>query len=185
MQNVEEPVTKKIEFCPIGNGNENTNYTPETVKYDSQTKRSSFTKKLAAMVGRKLREKEEVTTVTEKSKTFGTVSAITTKSNQEKEQVTEGTAGQQNERAKESKVPLVELGDLMTRVEQVDKKLKCGEEDRQELEKEFRHNKSEYLDNYFVLAKATEEKLQQMADAVDTTDKEREKHIKKDMEEIK
>ena len=107
MQNVEEPVTKKIEFSPIGNGHENTNNAPETIKYDSQTKRSSFTKKLAAMVGKKLREKEEVTTVTEKSKIFGTVSAITTKSNQEKEQVTEGTAGHQNERATESKVLLL------------------------------------------------------------------------------
>ena len=62
--------TKKIEFSPIGNGHENTNNAPETIKYDSQTKRSPFTKKLAAMVGKKLREKEEVTTVTEKSKKF-------------------------------------------------------------------------------------------------------------------
>ena len=31
---------------------------------------------------------------------------------------------------------------------------------------------------------ATEEKLQPMADKVDTADKEREKHIKKDMEEM-
>ena len=36
-----------------------------------------------------------------------------------------------------------------------------------------------------VLARATEKKLQQMADKVDTTDKEREKHTKKDMEEMK
>ena len=33
--------------------------------------------------------------------------------------------------------------------------------------------------------RATEEKLKQMADKVETTDKEREKHIKKDMEEMK
>ena len=49
----------------------------------------------------------------------------------------------------------------------------------------MRHNKSENLDNYFVLARSTEEKLQQMSDKVNTTDKEREKHIKKDMEEMK
>ena len=49
----------------------------------------------------------------------------------------------------------------------------------------MRHNKSEYLDNYFVLASSTEERLQQMADKVNTTDGEREKHIKKDMKEMK
>ena len=45
--------------------------------------------------------------------------------------------------------------------------------------------KNENLDNYYVLARATDEKLQQMADKVETTDKEREKHIKKDMKEMK
>ena len=69
----------------------------------------------------------------------------------------------------------------MTKLEQINKKLKCGEE----VKKELRHNKSEYLYNYFALAMATEEKLQQMADKKDTTDKEREKDIKKDMEEMK
>ena len=73
----------------------------------------------------------------------------------------------------------------MTKLEQIDKKLKFGEENSQELKKELRHNKSEYLDNYFVLAKSTEEKLQRKADKVDVTDKEREKHIKKDKEEMK
>ena len=73
----------------------------------------------------------------------------------------------------------------MTKMEQIDKKLKSGEEDRQELKKELRQNISEYLDNYFVLARSTEGKLQQMAEKVDTTDKKREKHIKKDMEEMK
>ena len=63
--------------------------------------------------------------------------------------------------------------------------MKCSEEDRQELKKEIRHNKNESLDNYYVLARATEKKLQRMSDKVETTDKEREKHIKKDMEEMK
>ena len=74
---------------------------------------------------------------------------------------------------------------MLTKLEQIDKKLKCGEEDRQELKKELRHNKSEYLDNYFFLARATKEKLQQIADKKDTTDMEREKDIKKDMKEMK
>ena len=65
LQNAEEPVTKTIEFSPIGNGDETTNNTP---KGDSQTKRTSFTEKLAATVQIKPREKEEVTTVTEKTK---------------------------------------------------------------------------------------------------------------------
>ena len=75
--------------------------TPETIKGDSQTKRTSLTEKLAATVGMKPREKEEITTVTEKSRTLGTVSAITTEANQENEQVTEGTADHPNERATE------------------------------------------------------------------------------------
>ena len=85
----------------------------------------------------------------------------------------------------ESKTTSLELGDLMAKLEQIDKKLKCSKEDRQELKKEVRHNKGDNLHNYYVLARATEEKLQQMADKVETTDKEREKHIKIDMEEIK
>ena len=49
----------------------------------------------------------------------------------------------------------------------------------------MRHNKHEYLDNYFHLARATEEKLQKMSDKVETTDEEREKNIRKDMQEMK
>ena len=85
----------------------------------------------------------------------------------------------------ESKAPLVELGDLMLKLEQMDKKLKCSLEDRQEIRKELRHNKNENLDNYFTLARATEDNLQQMAERVETTDKERKKNFRKDMEETK
>ena len=53
------------------------------------------------------------------------------------------------------------------------------------LTKEIRYNKSESMDNCFNLAKATEEKLQQMSDKVEATDKESEKNIKKDMQEMK
>ena len=53
------------------------------------------------------------------------------------------------------------------------------------IKKELRYNKHEYLDNYFNLARATEEKLQQMSDKVEATDGERDKSIKKDMQEMK
>ena len=46
------------------------------------------------------------------------------------------------------------------------------------IKKEIRCNKHEYLDNYFNLAKATEEKLQQMSDKVEAT----EKNINKDLQ---
>ena len=58
MQNVEETVTKTIEFSPIRNENETTNNTPETIKDDSQTKRTLFTTKFLAMVRNKPREKD-------------------------------------------------------------------------------------------------------------------------------
>ena len=78
MPNVEEQEKKTIELSLIGNVDETTNNTPETIKDDSETKRRSFTGRFAAMVGMKPKEKEEVLAATEKSKTFGTVSAITT-----------------------------------------------------------------------------------------------------------
>ena len=83
------------------------------------------------------------------------------------------------------KTTSLELGYLMAKLEQIDKKLKCSEEDRQMLKKEIRYNKNENWDNCFSLARATEEKIQQMSDKVEATNKEREKHIKKDMQEMK
>ena len=126
------------------------------------------------MVGIKPREKEEVTATTEEGKTFGTVSKISTEAGQGEDQTVEGAEGHQNGQAAETKLPLVELGKWMSKLEDI-----------QQLRKELRHNKNEYLDNYFVLAGTTEENLQLMAGKVETTDKEREKHIKKDMEELK
>ena len=67
----------------------------------------------------------------------------------------------------------------MAKLEQIDKKLKYSEEDRQMLKKEIGSNKSESLDNCLNLARATKEKLQQKSDKVEATDKEREKNIKK------
>ena len=76
MPNIEEQEKNTLDFSPLGNGDELTN-TPETIEDVSQTKKTSS--RIAAMVGMKPREKEEITTVTEKSKTFGTVSTIPTK----------------------------------------------------------------------------------------------------------
>ena len=99
MPNVEEQGTKTKEFSLIGNGDEITNSAPESIKDDSQTKRTSFTERFAAMVGMKTREKEEVTAGTKKSKNFGTDSAITTGTKHDKEQVTLGTSGNQDKGA--------------------------------------------------------------------------------------
>ena len=56
----------------------------------------------------------------------------------------------------ETTTPL-ELGDLMAKLDQIDKKLKHSEEEREVIKKELRYNKNEYLDNYFNLARATKE----------------------------
>ena len=137
------------------------------------------------MVGMKPKEKEEVIPASEKGKTFGRVSSIITEANQDEEQVTQAATANRDKQTMETKTTSLEMGDLKAKWEQIDKKLKRSEEDRQELKKEVRHNKNNNLDNYFVQARATEEKLQQMADKVETTDKEREKHIKIDMVELK
>ena len=79
----------------------------------------------------KPREKEEVLPTTEKSKTFGTVSAITTEASQVEEQVKRGVIDNHE------KTTSLELGDLMAKLEQSDKKLKCSEDDRQVLTKEI------------------------------------------------
>ena len=84
----------------------------------------------------------------------------------------------------ETTTPL-ELGDLMAKLDQIDRRLKCSEEDRKKIKKELRYNKHEYMYNYFNLAKATEEQLQQMSDKVEATDKYREENINKDMQAMK
>ena len=99
------------------------------------------------MVGMKPREKEEGDNSDKKGKIFGTVSTIITEAAQEKEQSLEGAVVHQNGQAAESKVSLVELGDLMSKLDQIDKNLKWSEEDRQELKKKLRLNKNENLDN--------------------------------------
>ena len=86
------------------------------------------------MVGMKPKEKEDVMPTTEKCKTFGTVSASTTKANQDEQQVIDGAT------ANQEKTISLELGDLMPKLEQIDKKLKYSEKDRQEIKSETRHN---------------------------------------------
>ena len=66
--------------------------------------------------------------------------------------------------ANHEKTTSLELGLLMAKLEQINKKLKCSEKDRQMLKKELRYNKNDNMDNCFNLARVTEEKLQQMSE---------------------
>ena len=178
MPNAEEPNPEPMEFSPIDAVEETTGNTPETVKDDSQAKRTSFTERLAMMVGMKSRDTAAEEPKAERGKTFGTVLTKTTDADQSKDQVRPGAAV--NYRATDDhEITSLELGDLMAKLDQIDKKLKHSEEDREVIKKELRYNKHEYLNTYFNLARATEEKLQQMSDKVDATDGKREKNTKK------
>ena len=177
MPNAEEQEKKTIEFSPIDIVDDTTSNTPQTIKDDFPTKRTSFTERIAMMVGMKPREKEEVPPTTDKGKTFGSVSAITTEANRDDDKVELGATASQEATvnnvatANQEKTTSLELGDLMAKLERIDKKLNYNEEDRQMLKKEIRYNKSESLDNCINLAGATEEKLQQMSDKVEATDR--------------
>ena len=184
MPNAEEPNAKSMEFSPIDNVEDTTGNTPETVKDESQAKRTSFTERLAIMVGMKSRDAAVEETKAEKGKTFGTVSTRTTDTDQNADQIRPGRATN-NRTTTDHGTATLELGDLMAKLDQIDKKLKHSEEDRDVIRREIRNNKHEYLDSYFNLARATEERLQQMSDKVDTTDEERDKNIRKDMQEMK
>ena len=137
MRNEEEQEKKKIEFSSIDIVDDTTSNTPETIKDDSQTKRTSFTERIALIVGMKLREKEEIASTTEKGKTFGTVSAITTEDNRDDDQVelvataNHETTVNNGATANQEKTTSLELGNLMAKLEQIDKKLMHSEEDRQ------------------------------------------------------
>ena len=172
MPNAEEPNPKSMEFSPIDNVEDTTSNTPETVKDGAQAKRTSFTERLAIMVGMKSRDAAVEKTKAEKSKTFETVSTRTTDTDQNEDQIRPGTATN-NRTTTKNGTTTPELGDLMAKLDQIDKKLKHSEEDRDVIRKEIRNNKHEYLDSYFNLARATEKRLQQMSDKVDTTDEER------------
>ena len=184
MPNAKEPNPKSMEFSPIDNVEDTTGNTPETAKDESQAKRTTFTERLAIMVGMKSRDAAVEETKAEKGKTFGTVSTRTTDTDQNEDQIRPGTATN-NRTTTDHGTTTLELGDLMAKLDQIDKKLKHSEEDRDVIRKETRNNKHEYLDSYFNLARATEERLQQMSDKVDTTHEERDKNIKKEMQEMK
>ena len=184
MPNAEEPNPKSMEFSPIDTVEDTTGNTPETVKDESQAKRTSFTERLAMMVGTKSRDIVTEEPKAEKGKTFGTVSTKTTDTDQYEDQVRPGAAAN-NRATADHETTSLDLGDLMAKLDQIDKRLKHSEEDREVIKKEFRYNNHEYLDNYFNLVKATEEKLQQMSDKVDATDGEQGMNIKKDMQEMK
>ena len=171
MPNAEEPNQKSMEFSPIDTVEDTTGNTPETVKDDSQAKRTSFTERLAMMVGMKSRDEAAEEPKAEKGRTFGTVSTITTEANQHEDPVKQRTVDTDGATPNHEKTTPLELGDLMAKLDQIDKKLKHNEEDRMVIKKELRYNKHEYLDNYFNLARATEEKLQQMLDKIDATTK--------------
>ena len=180
MPNAEEPNPKPMDFSPIYTEEDTTGNTPETVKVDSQAKRTSFTEILAVMVGMKSRDAVAEEPKAERGKTFGTALTKTTDADQSEDQVRPGAADN-NRATADHEITSLELGDLMAKLDQIDKKLKHSEEDREVIKKELRYNKREYLDNYFNLARASEEKIQQMSDKVNATDEEREKNIKKDL----
>ena len=154
-----------------------------SVKDESQ-KRTSFTERLAMMVGMRSKDAAVEETKTEKGKTFGIVSTRTTDTDQNEDQSRPGTTTN-NRTTTDHGTATLELGDLMAKLDQIDEILKHSEVDRNLIRKEMRKNKHEYLDNYFHLARTTEEKLQQMSDKVETTDGERDKKIRKDMLEMK
>ena len=184
MPNAEEPNPKPIEFSPIDNVEDAIGNTEETVKEDSQVKRTSFTEKLAMMVGIKTKENVTEEPKAERARTFGTVSTKTTEANPREEQ-TKAEATAKDRPTADHEEATIELGDLMAKLNQIDKKLKHSEEDREVIRKELRYNKHEYLDSYFNLAKATDERLKEMSDKVEATNEEREKNIKRDMQQLK
>ena len=90
MPNAEEQNQKSMEFSPIDTVEDTTGNTPETVKDESQAKRTSFTERIAMMVGKKSRDVVREEPKAEKGKTVGTVSTITTEANQDDGQVKQG-----------------------------------------------------------------------------------------------
>ena len=184
MPNAEEPNPKPIEFSPIDDAEDAIGNTEETVKEDSQVKRTSFTEKLAIMVGIKTKENVTEEPKAERARTFGTVSTKTTEANL-RERHAKAEARAKERPTADHEETTIELGDLLAKLNQIDKRLKHSEEDREVIKKELRYNKHEYLDSYFNLAKATDERLKEMSDKVEATNEEREKNIKTDMQQMK
>ena len=70
MPDAEEQKRKSMEFTPIDTVEDTAGNTPETIKDESQTKRTSFTERFAMMVGMKSRDIVEEELKAEKGKTF-------------------------------------------------------------------------------------------------------------------
>ena len=184
MPHMEDQNPKTVEFSPKDALEDTTGNTRETVKDDSQVKKTSFTEKLAMMVGMKSKDNTAEESQTGRARTFGTVSKKATEADPKEEQARTEEAAE-NKTTAVHETAALELGDLMTKLNQIDKKLKYSEEDRNLIKKELKYNKHEYLDSHFNLDKATDERLQQMSDNVDATNEERDKNIKKDMQQLK
>ena len=112
MPNAEEQKQKSMEFSPIDTLEDTTGNTPETIKDESQTKRTSFTESFAMMVGMKSRDIVEEESKAEKGKTFGTVSTITTEANQDNDQVKHGATASHWATADHETKTSLELGGL-------------------------------------------------------------------------
>ena len=141
MPNAEESNPKPIEFSPIDTVEDTTGNTPETVKDDSQAKRTSFPERLAMMVGMKSRDAVEEEPKDERGKTFGTVLTKTTDFDQSEDQVRPGAADN-NRATADHEITSLELGNLMAKLDQIDKKLKHSEEDREVIKKELRYQQT-------------------------------------------
>ena len=134
MPNAKEPNPKSMEFSPIDTKEDTTGNTPETVNNESQAKRTSFTERLAMMVGMKSKDIVTEEPKAEKGKTFGTVSTKTTDTDQNEDQVRPGAADEKRATA-DHETNSLDLGNLMAKLDQIDKRLKHSEADREVIKK--------------------------------------------------
>ena len=86
------------------------------------------------MVGMKSRDAEAEELKAERGKTIGTVLTKTTDADQSEDQVRPGAADN-NRATVDHETTSLELGDLMAKLNQIDKKLKHSEEDREVIKK--------------------------------------------------
>ena len=86
MPHMEDQNPKTVEFSPIDALEDTTGNTRETVKDDSQVKKTSFTEKLAMMVGMKSKDNTAEESHTGRARTFGTVSTKATEADPKEEQ---------------------------------------------------------------------------------------------------
>ena len=116
MPNAEKPNPKSMEFSPIETVEDTTGNTPEMVKDESQAKRTSFTERLAIMVGMKSRDIVAEESKAEKGKTFGTVSTKTTDTDQNEDQVRPGATANNRATVDHETTTSLDLGDLMAKL---------------------------------------------------------------------